>query len=216
MNNSERQKLKTYVATHRVELLTHLYTGERRGPYQQIDNYDRVQACLQALNIGTGRDNVEEAAGLVGTGLGRVVEVRYDEQAQQERKWAAGAKNAYDALIKGSTTVQAVINGVDVRLDNMQLKHQHPRVPIGDRQVKAGNQFVEQCDAAWHLANTLPHMAQWAAGLQNMKHGEKRQHGQSQPVDGIHYEGDCLMYKGQKYVLFHCYPANNSRLLWRR
>jgi len=101
-----------------------------------------------------------------------------------------------------------------VQLDCDQLKHQHPTVPIGTRVKGGGNRFVVTCDEAWHRGNTMVHMAQWATKLGVMAVGEQTYHGQAVPVNEIHYEGFCLFARGQKYVSFHCYPANDSRLKW--
>ena len=105
-----------------------------------------------------------------------------------------------------------MLNQINVRLDTDQLKHQHPTCPIGDRTTGHGNTFVHTCTGAWHIANTLPHMAAWAAGVANLVEREKVMHGQGEPVDGIHYEGFCVMVKATIYVLFHCYPASGTGL----
>ena len=132
---------------------------------------------------------------------------------------AGAAQDARDAALKklkvlrdGSSGVTITQSGVEVHLDNDQLKHQHPDHPIGTRTVSGGNLFTTVATTAWHEANTLVHMADWAAGLAGMAEGDKREHGQARPVNDIHYEGFCLMAGGQKYVAFHCYPANGSAL----
>ena len=74
-----------------------------------------------------------------------------------------------------------------------------------------GNRFVATCDAAWHQANTMVHMGNWALALPVVL-GQVAYHGQAIPVGGIHYEGFCLNAAGGRYVLFHCYPADGSAL----
>ncbi len=103
---------------------------------------------------------------------------------------------------------------VDVHLDNDQLKHQPAGHPIGTRVTHGGTKFSGNAtstgaegSAAWHIANTLPHMLAWADGLGAMAEGEVRHHAQGPEYNGIHYEGNCMMASGRKHVLFHCYPA---------
>lgn len=123
---------------------------------------------------------------------------------------AAKLKKTLDAE---SSAVKATIGGVDVRLDNDQLKHQPPGTPIGTRQTHGGNRFKSTCDGAWHKGVTLVHMSNWASKEKNMTEGERRFHGQATPVDNIHYEGFVQLLDGKKIVLFHCYPGDKSSYL---
>jgi hypothetical protein len=110
-----------------------------------------------------------------------------------------------------SSGVKITHMGVEVHLDVDQKKHQHPTIPIGTRDKGGGNRFTTVADAAWHQANTMIHMAEWAAA-EEVEEGAKKYHGQAKPVDGIHYEGYVLNAGGKKYVFFHCYPNDSSDL----
>ncbi|MDH0289258.1 hypothetical protein N7414_09040 [Pseudomonas sp. GD04087] len=115
--------------------------------------------------------------------------------------------------LRGSASHVSLMEGnVTVYLDNDQLKHQHKSHPIGTRVTHGGNKFNSTCDVAWHRANTLPEMLEWAKGLPYVE-GSKQPTGQAEPRNGIHYEGHCLMANSGKYVLFHCYPSDGSKLL---
>jgi hypothetical protein len=123
------------------------------------------------------------------------------------------AARALQDAKNGASDVTITQNGVEVWLDNDQLKHQPIGTPIGTRVTSGGNKFKSSnASKAWHQANTLPHMAQWAAGLGRMYEGESIMHGQGMPVNEIHYEGFCLFSGGKKYAFFHCYPAHGSSL----
>lgn len=185
---------------------TLIQTGSGRPESAKESNYIEIQKDLTTLGINNKKAEVEEAAGILGGVLGRIVGV-------QEPPADNGAARSLKALKDDSSTVQDVIEGVDVRLDVDQLKHQHKDHPIGTRHKGGGNRFNDTCDEDWHRGTTLTYMANWAKGLAGMKQGEKRYHGQLVPVDEIHYEGYCLMANGQKYVAFHCYPSNKSPLL---
>ena len=116
-------------------------------------------------------------------------------------------------ILNDATNVCLIENGIQVYLDVDQLKHQPLKYPIGTRQTKSGNTFnpSNSGSSSWHISNTLKYMAGWAASL-DLEEGKKQFHGQFKPVNGIHYEGYCILLGGTKYVLFHCYPANNSNL----
>jgi hypothetical protein len=210
MNQGQKTRFKQYVATNSNRLLnSDLKTGEGRGSDAKENNYKIIVGILQELGLNTTKGDVEEGASLVKQATGRHVEVK--EPARDN-----GAAGKLTTLENGSSDVQEVINHINVRLDNDQLKHQHPHVPIGTRKKGGGNRFVQDCDAAWHRATTMQHMANWAGGLLGITEGQTMFHGQLIPVDDIHYEGFCLLAGGVKYVLFHCYPSDRSPLLLKR
>ncbi len=180
-------------------------TGTGRGVAAKEANYQAIVDQLQDLKMKTDENEVKAALRVLEKVLGRTVEV-------QKPPTDGGAARKLAELKRGSSNVTKVINGVDVRLDIDQLKHQHPKVRIGTRQKGGGNRFVQGCSADWHKANTMTYMAGWASGLPAMADGDKKYHGQAKPVNGIHYEGFCLKAGGKKFVIFHCYPANNSGL----
>ncbi|WP_263384731.1 hypothetical protein [Granulicella arctica] len=162
---------------------------------------------LNALSFPNLEADVIQAAAIIATTLSRPMEI-------QKPPADNGAARSLLTLEGDSSTVRLLMLGVSVRLDKDQLKHQHPDQPIGSRQKGGGNRFIATCSAAWHEQVTLPHMADWASRLPAIKAGHKVYHGQATPVDGIHYEGSCLMANNKKYVLFHCYPEDGSDLQW--
>lgn len=204
MNTKDKNRFKKRCEDNLAYLRNVVKTGEARGADAKEGNYRLVQDELNALALNNRKDDVVEAAGYMGEVLGRVVEV-------QEPPRDNGAAKSLQELKDASSVVQAIIGHVDVRLDNDQLKHQHQDNPIGTRIKGGGNRFNATCDAQWHIDTTLAHMAAWADGLRLVE-GQKVFHGQATPVDGIHYEGFCLLAGAVKYVLFHCYPSDASPL----
>lgn len=104
-------------------------------------------------------------------------------------------------------------DNIEVHLDNYQLKHQPEgsQFIIGTRLVSGGTLFKEKyATESWHISHTLKHMWEWANKLEGLEEGKVVQHGQMKNIDGIHYEGSCILIKGRKYVLFHCYPHPGS------
>ena len=161
---------------------------------------------LTELEIAASLENVQEAAEIVGEKFGG-----YEVQVAKPPA-DSGAARKLRELEADSSDVTAIIDGVDVRLDIDQLKHQHKDNPIGTRHKGGGNRFNATATAGWHREHTLRYMAGWAAGLRLVQ-GDKIFHGQLRPVEGIHYEGYCLLANGTRYVLFHCYPADDSDML---
>jgi len=209
LRQKDQKALKTYANSNRSRILTSpfLRTGIGRSYTQQEDNFREIQSFLKAIGVTTADDSrVKSATLIIEKEIGRTIEVLKPDPY-----------NIVDNLIKimkrDETDVELIKHEVKVNLDIDQLKHQHPRVPIGTRKKGGGTRFVESCDKDWHIANTLDHMADWANGL-DMKIGEQIFHGQTIPVEGICYEGFCLMDKeGAKHVLFHCYPKYNTHEL---
>jgi hypothetical protein len=207
MNDSQKKKFKELVIRRKQELLQ-LRIKVKINPSieEKESNYRAIVECLQQLDYKTQEADVRDGLTIFKEVLGRAdIEI-------QKPPPDTGAAQKLAALEAGSSEVKSVIAGVDVRLDNDQLKHQPQNASIGTRIKGGGNRFVGRCDAEWHRANTLVHMATWANGLHGMKDGEQRFHGQATPVNDIHYEGFYLLAGGKKYVLFHCYPADNSPL----
>jgi hypothetical protein len=136
-----------------------------------------------------------------------------NELMAADREASAGARKIDAARARLATAqreapgVQIVRRGVIVNLDTDQLKHQPTGYPIGTRDV-GGTKWPASLgpDAAWHRANTLPVIGDWAADL-DMEDGDDVPTKQSIAMsDGNHYEGFCVQVDGQKYVFFHCYP----------
>lgn len=204
---TNKNKIINYYTPKKIQLLTGtlITTGAGRPDLTKESNFKEIQDNLLSLGINNREPDVIEAAGILAGILGRIVEVKAPPADN-------GAARKLLALNGDSSAVTSIINGVDVRLDNDQLKHQPPSAPIGTRHKGGGNRFNNTATAAWHRANTLAHMAAWANGLGNMIVGQVTFHGQAVPVNDIHYEGYCLMANGQKFVLFHCYPSNTSPL----
>ena len=207
LSQTNKTKITNYYTPKKLQLLTGtlIVTGAGRSLDAKEANFREIQDNLLSLGINNRQPEVTETAGILGGILGRIVEVQAPPADN-------GAARKLLTLNGDSSNVTSIVNGIDVRLDNDQLKHQHPHVPIGTRLKGGGNRFVNTCDANWHIATTLAHMAGWANGLGHMNAGQVTFHGQAVPVNDIHYEGYCLMANGQKYVLFDCYPSNNSRL----
>lgn len=206
-SQTNKTKIKNFYTPKKLQLLTGtlIKTGDGRPTAAKEANYLEIQSNLTGLGINNRSAEVVEAAGILAEVLGRAVEV-------QEPPNDNGAARKLAVLQGDSSTVQHNIAGVDVRLDIGQLKHQHPSHPIGTRHKGGGNRFNATCDAAWHQANSMAYMAGWANGLAGMVQGEQRFHGQATAVANVHYEGYCLLANGRKYVLFHCYPSDNSPL----
>lgn len=214
MNKEQKQRFANYISDNgaRIKSAPFLKTGENRSHVEKIANYREVQDLLRQYqpDINADKKTVLEGVNIISHVLGRVIEIEDPETDNSE----ATRKSliSLEGLKRDSSNVTLLQNSVEVHLDIDQLKHQHPTKPIGTRQKGGGNRFKDICDADWHKKNTMVHMADWANSLSGMTTGEKRYHGQSRPENGIHYEGFCLM-AGKKYVLFHCYPANdNSKL----
>jgi hypothetical protein len=207
LNATKKRKIKDFYTGNKATLLlgTFIKSGAGRGDDVKDANFRHIKADLEELEVYSVAADVTEAAGILGEVLGRVVEV-------QEPPNDNGAARKLAQLIRDSSTVHHVIAGVDVRLDNDQLKHQHADNPIGTRHKGGGNRFDTTCDATWHQTVTMAYMAAWANGLGAMNPGDQVFHGQLVPVNNVHYEAFCLFAGGQKYVLYHCYPSNNSPL----
>jgi hypothetical protein len=204
---TNKNKIINYYTPKKTQLLigTLITNGAGRSDSVKEANYEEVKANLTDLGINNREPEVTEAAAILAGILGRTVEIKAPPVDN-------GASRKLQTLIDCCSTVTGNIRGIDVRLDNDQLKHQPPSAPIGTRHKGGGNRFNNTATAAWHLLNTMAYMADWAVGLGVMNQGQTQFHGQAVPVRDIHYEGYCLMANGQKYVLFHCYPSDHSNL----
>lgn len=207
LSRTNKDRIKNFYTPKKAELLlgTLIKNGAGRSDSAKEANFVEIQENLLSLGINNRAPEVIEAADILGAVLGRTVEVQAPPNDN-------GAARKLAVLQRDSSTVQHIIAGVDVRLDEGQLKHQHPSLPIGSRHKGGGNRFDNTCDATWHQTVTMAHMAAWANGLGVMAVGQETYHGQFVPVMQVHYEGYCLFAGGQKYVLFHCYPSNDSPL----
>lgn len=180
---------------------------------------DEVNRAARVLRA----ENKNEATGRDAARLGLKSDDLYDLQMSMAalRKEDVAAKNR-DAGLKFVSSLDAgessgvFLKEADVHahLDQAQNKHQPPGHPIGKRETHGGNKFrIMYASEAWHKANTLRHMVEWARGIEGLEEGVKVQHGQGAAVNSIHYEGFCILSGEIRYVLFHCYPANGSDFL---
>lgn len=212
LNQRDKKKVEDFYKGKKSEVLngTLYKIGNGRTIEHKESNFVEIRNDLQALGLKNTRVEIAEAASILSTIVGnRPVEI-------QEPPNDNGAARKLAVVQTGSSTVRHVIAGVDVRLDNDQLKHQDLKVPIGTRHKGGGNRFDSTCDATWHQTITMAHMAAWANNLGAMNQGDIIYHGQSVPVNQVHYEGYCLFDGVTKYVIFHCYPSNDSPLLGQK
>jgi len=221
---ASQNKIRNFYGKNRALYLGGILIKSGVGRSVEIKeaNYLEISANLLYLKINNMKADIEEASRILGSVLGgsingQVLARTVEVQAPPIDNGAARKL----ARVIGDTAFQASLTGIgapvgvaiDVRLDNDQLKHQHPKVIIGTRKKGDGNRFIQTaCTTAAHQTSTMQHMANWAQGLVGMVEGEQRYHGQTVPVNMIHYEGFCLLANGQKYVLFHCYPSHGSPL----
>ena len=186
------------------EVRHNLKTGEGRYEGAKESNYRWIENTLMLVNGKYSFADVTDAAKIFGTQLGgRPVEIQrpvlVDSAALRQRS----LRDATAVMI----TREDRKPPIDVYLDTDQLKHQPPEHKIGTRVARGGTKFtVEEASPEWHCQNTLAYMAEWAHELGAMAEGQKVYFGQKQNVNGIHYEGYCLLAEGRKNVLFHCYP----------
>jgi hypothetical protein len=163
---------------------------------------------MRALGHTSDEKNMLEAAKIISECLAnRLVEILRPQYNM------GNVLKDIQGIDRDSTNVRLTYKNVDARLDIDQNKHQHPSIPIGTRSKAGGNRFTNRCDASWHQNTTLRHMAEWAERLPANPMGKKVFHCQTMPMNSIHYEGFCFFGPNDKrYVLFHCYPADNSKL----
>jgi len=205
MNRGQKTQFTNHIQRIQASLSQLIKTGVGRGREAKESNYQEIVSVLQELHFNTTESDVQEGAALIKELLKKDVEVAkplVDPMIAMK----------LNALKHDSSGVSFTIAGVYVQLDCDQLKHQPPETPIGTRVTHGGNKFLRICDANWHHHNTMTYMANWANGLGAMTPGQREFHGQFAAVNGIHYEGFCLYANGQKWVSFHCYPANGSPL----
>lgn len=166
-----------------------------------------ILGLLPDMAFNTMDGDMKEAAAILGKVMVPPVTIEWERPPKESP--AAGKLKILKA---DASAVFGDYEGIYVQLDCDQLKHQPPSHPIGTRQKGGGNKFNNTAYAAWHRLNTMAHMAEWAGTL-TLTDGQMEDHGQSIPVNKIHYEGFCLLADGKKYVSFHCYPANNNSAL---
>ena len=209
MKKNEQEKFRALITKQLESVRNFIKLGEDRSKDAKLGNFKEICEHLKALGFSTNDDNVREAAKIVSECFAnRPVEIEFPAKDN-----TAKALAEIQRIENDSTSVRLVRNNVDVRMDRDQNKHQAPGVPIGTRTVRSGNMFKNTCNEQWHKTVTLQHMATWAEKLAKADIGTKTYHGQSMPVDSIHYEGFCYFGPNDKrYVLFHCYPSDNSRL----
>ena len=210
LNKKQKETFTGWVEENKEYVRTNLKTGDNRNAAAKSSNFFALKGFLQQAGINTAAvKDVGDAAVIIEDALRRTVE------------WSAtappvDAARLVEKQLAGVSHVHLNYNGIDVYLDDYQLKHQPLKSPehvIGTRKKGGGNRFSsDYATPAWHMANTMVHMGEWAEGLE-LREGETREHGQFKPVNEIHYEGSCLFAGGRKYVTFHCYPSDGSDML---
>jgi hypothetical protein len=211
MNQRQKGQFEK-TATSKVAILQpQLTTGVGIADDKKQANGKVILELLQGMSFNTVDGDMNDAAAILGKVLALPLKtpVTIEWQRPPKENPAAGKLKT---LLGDASAVSQDYDGIYVQLDCDQLKHQPPSHPIGTRQKGGGNKFNNTCDAAWHQLNTMAHMAEWARAL-TLSDGETKDHGQSKPVNKIHYEGFCLLADGKKYVSFHCYPADNNSAL---
>jgi len=209
MNIKQKGQFEKTVTSRVATLRPQLTTGVGIADDKKQANGKVILELLQGMSFNTVDGDMNDAAAILGKVLGPPkTPVTIEWQRPPQESPAAGKLKT---LLGDASAVSHVYDEIYVQLDCDQLKHQPPSHPIGTRQKGGGNKFNNIADAAWHRLNTMAHMAEWARGL-TLSDGETEPHGQSIPVNKIHYEGFCLLADGKKYVSFHCYPAHNSAL----
>lgn len=206
LSSNDKKELKKY-AKKTTQAASGVLVGAGKSAQDKQKNFLTIKKILSDLGASNTKDHVPLAAAELRSAWKCGV---IETQAVDKAIDAAALKLVID---NESSDVTATIGGIDVRLDNDQLKHQPPGTPIGTRITAGGNCFKTTCDGTWHTGLTLVHMSNWAAKEVGMVEGEKRYHGQLKPVDNIHYEGFVQLLNGTKYVLFHCYPGDKSKFL---
>lgn len=168
----------------------HAEVGHGRSGADQAANYLSVRGFLTQNGLGVENQDVGDAVAILGEAVGRPGQLETLTAAQP----VDAGRLLTDALASASD-VSLLDAAVDVYLDTDQRKHQPKDHPIGTRQASGGNKFKpDYATPAWHRANTMVHMRDWALGL------------------GALAEGYCLVAGGKKYVFFHCYPADGSSM----
>lgn len=172
----------------------------RKNGWSDLKKLKQSQLKDFYLDIKHDKDDLEEAFAMVinqETPLEKVTATKFLKELPNEKSGVMIEKDK-----------------IQVHLDNYQLKHQPsgPKFRIGTRMVSGGTLFKEEyASETWHKDNTLAYMLDWADKLGEMTEGQVVQHGQSDNIDGIHYEGSCVFAEETKYVLFHCYPHPKSK-----
>lgn len=209
MNKSDTTKFNRFITSNEARIGREIERGAERTLKAKQDNYQFIRGYLQEAKIKSKKGDVQQAAEMIGQKLGAPVEI---EQTRDD----GGPARQLQTMLGDSSGVTIDSPAVYVQLDNDQLKHQPQNAPIGTRHASGGTKFGKFATEDWHLSNTLPVMREWADGLRDMQNGDRREHGQKQAVDDIHYEGFCLMVDDKKYVSFHCYPSRGSRLEFKK
>lgn len=155
---------------------------------------------------GVGEGDFEDVVAAIATiKAGGAARRKLDETAS---KVATSLREAQEEPAGG---VSLTRRGVIGYLDADQLPHQPKGIRIGTRvaKKKADSRFGSYATAAWHQANTLVTMTEWAAGL-GLADGDTQNTGQAEARDdNIYYEGFAARSNGQTYVFFHCYPSGD-------
>ena len=221
MNSGEKSKVQAHLDTNMATLRTKLALGLATASAGKRDNYVEIRKLLRSLGIAGTDLNVKEAAAMIAKKQ-KIKNVDFAavtvllEDPGPEIDVQKEIKKIKDDVGHGIEVTEldgSAIPAIYVQLDDAQMKHQPPSVPIGTR-VKEGEKFGTYATKAWHEENTMLYMAAWAHGLAGLVEGRKVEHGQGQKINHptvgpISYEGFCVLLGGKRYVSFHCYP--NSR-----
>lgn len=181
----------------------------------------KLLAYKKWLKEKTGTGHAKQANSVaygVGEGdFGAVVNaiatIKAGGAAQRKRdetaaKVATSLREAQEEPVGGVSLNRGGVTGY---LDADQLPHQPQGIRIGTRVARkaAGSRFGSYATPAWHQANTLVTMTDWAATL-GLADGETQNTNQSEARnDNIYYEGFAARSAGQTYVFFHCYPSRD-------
>lgn len=206
LSTRDQQKLTTYLANvvNNQNVRSTLTLGNRRMTIDvKYENYRIIQSWLASLLVMTDDTGVKEAAELIAAAGINIKAVKIEVltppflDVEKEKQ-----------KLFGDCAHSKEIDGVYVQLDVDQNKHQPKSQPIGTRKIH-GEKFGDYASKKWHEDNTMKYMADWAKLQHNMVENKKVEHGQAKRIDGVSYEGYCILLGGKKFVTFHCYP--NSR-----
>jgi hypothetical protein len=218
MNKKQKEKFTIFVKNNKYRIVMNpfLKTREGRTLDEKRENYRVVVSYLIENTMNSREEDVGDAAKIIRDVLGLPLDIE-----KPPRDPAEDLPRLMADFERDSTNVGIERPGYVIKLDIDQNKHQPDPYPIGTR-PHAGNRFIARdiqqnpvANAAWHQANTLVEMYNWARFLGQMSPGERETTHQAIARGEylIHYEGYCLQgLNATRYVLFHCYPDDRSEL----
>jgi hypothetical protein len=207
VNSQQKKTLESHLTTHLSHVRATLALNQLAGNQPQLlseqeQNYRVIQALLKQLQVDAVHKNVVDAATIIEKA--RPALTKGTLQISKPPPVVEVARELANILNDCAHSID--IDHIHVQLDNDQLKHQPASVPIGTRQTHGGSKFDSTATRRWHEEKTMRYMADWAASLTGLVEGKKVEHGQKQNVEGLSYEGFCVLLGGKRYVSFHCYP----------